>query len=502
MEGVEGSIMKERRKTEIRKYEDGYLTVFLALSVTILLSLILMLVEGARINAARARAEIAGNIAVRSALGEFHKELLKQYDLYFIDTSYCSGSASVENLQEHVKSYMSRNLESGKGPYVDLIRLSLQELTIDGTRFAADGRGTAIREQVYAYMSADPAGRVLADILTQADVWQGLRDDGSAWEEQRREARENLREELRHAREDLNENTTAEERKEAQQEGDNTAEKALEAVDRFRLLPILRQVFGDVSVISDISAGQNVLSKRTIHYGSLLKPDNSHGYPGADEALFDLYIGEKCGCYTKPLEKGFMKYQMEYILTGKESDRAALERVAEELLLIREASNCACLFTDSARIGQAETLAAIVSIVLLNPELKEAFKTVLLFAWAYMESIRDLRVLFKGGRIPLRKTPDTWRTSLLSILTPEAPGDNGGTETGLLYTDYLQALLYLEGRSKKTMRTMDVMEMDIRKTQGNAGFRMDWCLDAFSMTAAVRSRSGYEFILKKSEGYN
>ena len=95
MEGVEGSIMKERRKTEIRKYEDGYLTVFLALSVTILLSLILMLVEGARINAARARAEIAGNIAVRSALGEFHKELLKQYDLYFIDTSYCSGSASV-----------------------------------------------------------------------------------------------------------------------------------------------------------------------------------------------------------------------------------------------------------------------------------------------------------------------------------------------------------------------------------------------------------------------
>ena len=58
------------------------MTVFLALSVTVLLSLILVLVEGARINAIRMKTECAGNIAVRSVLGEFHRELLRQYDLY------------------------------------------------------------------------------------------------------------------------------------------------------------------------------------------------------------------------------------------------------------------------------------------------------------------------------------------------------------------------------------------------------------------------------------
>jgi hypothetical protein len=68
--------------------------------------------------------------------------------------------------------------------------------------------------------------------------------------------------------------------------------------------------------------------------------------------------------------------------------------------------------------------------------------------------------------------------------------------------DYLQALLYLEGSSVKSLRTMDIMEMDLRQTQGNGGFCMDWCLDAFSMKAEVKSRFGYEFVLTKSEGYN
>ena len=54
----------------------------------------------------------------------------------------------------------------------------------------------------------------------------------------------------------------------------------------------------------------------------------------------------------------------------------------------------------------------------------------------------------------------------------------------------------------KSLRTMDIMEMDIRQTEGNESFRMDWCLDAFSMKADVKSRLGYEFVLIKSEGYN
>ena len=506
MEGISGrAVRRYRRKL---RPADGYLTVFLALTVAVLLTLILTLVEGARVNAIRMKTEVAGNIAVRSVLGEFNRELLRQYDLYFVDTSYGTGSASVENVEQHLRSYMAKNLETTSSPGFgiagDFTGTRLEDLQITGTRFAADDKARALREQVYAYMSADPAGAVLAEVLTNVDVWQGLLEDGSEWEKERSEAREDLRDQMRRAREDAQENHTHEERQEAREEGDDMAEQAISRMDDFRHLPILRQVFGETSGLSTAAADGDVLSKRGIHCGTSLQVENAHGYPRADEIMFDLYIGEKCGCYTKPLEKGRLRYQIEYILAGKQSDKDNLEKIAERLLLIRTASNCACLFSDEARRGEAEMVAAVVALVLLNPELKDALTTVLLFAWSYLESVQDLRLLFDGGRVPLLKTPETWRTSLTDLLTPGAAvqrGGSGGGE-GLCYMDYLQGLLFLEGSSVKSLRTMDIMEMDLRRTPGNAGFRMDWCLDAFSMTAQVRSRFGPEVTLTKSEGYN
>lgn len=498
--------MGKRQKAGGQQSADGYLTVFLALTVTVLLSLVLTLVNGARINAVRMRTECAGNIAVRSVLGEFHRELLRQYDLYFVDASYGTGTASVSNVEQHLHDYMEKNLSSEIsspfGSSADLTRTQLEELKIDRTRFAADDSARALREQVYAYMSAGPAGSVLAEILVNADTWQGLMEDGSVWEEKRRDAREDLREGVHKAKEDAKENHTAQERQEAAKEGDNTGEKAIREMDSFRALPLLRQVFGETSGISAAVCSGTVLSDRQIHFGDSLQPANSHQYPRADEALFDLYLGEKCGCYTDPLEKSGLKYQLEYILEGKKADAENLEKVAEKLLLIRLASNCACLFSDKVREAQAGAVAALISLVLLSPELKDLFKTVLLFAWAHLESVQDIRTLFDGGRVPLRKTPDAWRTSLTGLLTPSEAIRGGASGSGLLYSDYLQALLYLEGSSVKSLRTMDIMEMDIRRTDGNQNFRMDWCMDAFSMTASVRSRFGYTCTLTKCEGYN
>ena len=53
----QGNCMPKGKKAPARqkekKYADGYLTVFLTLSITVLLPLVLTLVEGARINAIR-----------------------------------------------------------------------------------------------------------------------------------------------------------------------------------------------------------------------------------------------------------------------------------------------------------------------------------------------------------------------------------------------------------------------------------------------------------------
>jgi hypothetical protein len=100
------------------------------------------------------------------------------------------------------------------------------------------------------------------------------------------------------------------------------------------------------------------------------------------------------------------------------------------------------------------------------------------------------------------KNSETWQTSLFGILTPETAVRGKGSGEGLLYTEYLQALLYLQGSSVKSLRTMDIMEMDIRRTPGNEAFRMDGCLDSFAMEARACDGLGFVYAVTRNVTYN
>ena len=76
------------------KCEDGYLTVFFSLILTVMISLCLALLFGVKRNTGRMEGECITDVAMNSVLAEFHRELLNQYNLFFVDssygTSYCS----------------------------------------------------------------------------------------------------------------------------------------------------------------------------------------------------------------------------------------------------------------------------------------------------------------------------------------------------------------------------------------------------------------------------
>ena len=90
--------MKERNQTE------GSISVYLALTSTIMLSLILLIVEGARENAVRMKLECAMDLSLSSVFAEYNRPLLEQYDLFFIDTSYGLAGASIDRLEGHLES--------------------------------------------------------------------------------------------------------------------------------------------------------------------------------------------------------------------------------------------------------------------------------------------------------------------------------------------------------------------------------------------------------------
>lgn len=96
--------------SERKQSTPGYMTVYLALVMGILLSLILTVLTAVRISTIRMYIECCADMALDSALAEYHREMLDQYDLFFIDTAYQTGDPSYHRTEEHIFRYMERNL--------------------------------------------------------------------------------------------------------------------------------------------------------------------------------------------------------------------------------------------------------------------------------------------------------------------------------------------------------------------------------------------------------
>ena len=493
----------------------GAVTLYLTLTLAAALTLYFVLISGARLGAARMQMESVSRIAQNAALAEFHGELHSRYDLFFADTSYGGAGGGDGAFAQHLREYMERNCVRKTvlplGTIRDWTAMRIGEVQVPEARYACDNAGQAVREQVYAYMAADPAGALISGLLVSADHWRGLEISGREWEAKTQESREELVQALKERREeqrreneekeDREEEVTDEEREAASGEP-SEAENMVEQIGSFQFLPVLMQVFGNTESLSDRAVQMgSTLSGRNVHLGTGLKAENTHGYPRADEILFDRYIYEKTGNCVRPSEDGRLRYQMEYILCGKGSDRENLEGTAVRLLLIREASNGVYLFTDEERMGRVHLVASVASFLLLSPELEEPIANALALAWSYLESVQDVRTLMTGGKVPVQKTAQSWQTGLHELLTPMTAIRDREKGEGLDYDGYLQGLLLLEGSTVKTQRTMDVMEMDIRRITGNGGFRLDLCLDTFRMRADAEA-CGTKFSFEGTGGYN
>ena len=503
--------MRMRAKGQPERRAEAYLTIFAAMTIMALLTLCFVLLGGLRRSGARMRLESVTRIAADSVLAEFEPELHRQYDLFLIDTGYGAGEGGIGNVQGRLLYYLKENCRqrdrSFTGRKVEMTGLSIDSAQIGRARYACDNGERAVREQVYAYMTADPAGTLLGELLPEGESMKELENSGREWEAQMDQSEEELRQAFAEGRERVQEETPPAELPQENEEQVSEAEEMTETVSSFRCLPLLQQIFGDPSQIPSKAVGQeHLLSHRKIQTGEGLTIRNSHHYPCANSLVFTLYIGEKCRSFTGGAsdkeEAGPLDCEQEYILCGKSSDAENLEHTARRLLLIREGANCVCLYADEERKGLVEAVAGAVSLLLLSPELKEPLTAGLLLGWAYVESLQDLRILLAGGRVPLRKKPSEWRTSLWNLLTPYKGVSVSGKERGLTYDQYLAGLLCLVGTSDRTRRTMDIMELNVRSASGNNAFKLDRCIDAFEMRVKGTGTGGYACEIQAEAGYN
>ncbi len=469
------------------------MTVFLSLSITVILSLILVLFQGARIGAVKMKTECVADIAMNSVLAEYSRELYKQYGLLMVDTSYGTQNPSIVNTQEHLRYYAQKNCDRSLVGRVTnkqtILSMLCRDVSITGSSFALDNNGAVLNRQILAYMGAEPFEAALTDAEDTALQIQSNALDTTDVEAMAAANQEQIDSiEL-----PVIENDDGEEEQ-------ITLGNPADVVNSQKGIGVLNLAIPDRSSIStavvDLS---QYASNRSLNRGTGLS-DNEEISAG-ERLLLEQYYFEKCSRYGAELDKSLLKYQLEYMIYGKDGDWANLEKMAEYLFFIREAANMIYLFSCSEKVAEADLAATVLTAVTFVPELKDPVKNSILFAWTFAETISDLNILFSGGRVPLLKSDATWKLSFWNMFSFRDHLGGGDLGEGLYYQDYLRARLFMVGHEEKTMRLADIIEMDIRRTAGNGGFKLDYCLDCLRAEITMGTRYGFDCKIERIYGY-
>lgn len=469
----------------------AYLTVYLSLTLAIMLSLVLGLIEGTRANATRLKALCAVDVGINSTLSEYNKELLEQYDLLFLDMSYCSGGGNIDTVKNHLNFYLRMNMDEADTDLArDLVGLRLQDLTIEEYALATDNMAEALRNQVSDYMKTTLKGALISgfdDIsapLSSANYsynYEGRRSENQA------------------------EIDSIELPKVENEEGE-LVEVALnnpaDIANATRGGGVLANTSIDVSQISNKKVNTcDYASNRSLNRANGISEEERKLTDPANSLLYSEYLFDKCAYWGKEKETSCLDYQIEYIIKGEASDWENLEAICTTLLLWREAINFVYVLSDSGKVAQAEAVAAVLAAVMLNPEFMEPVKISILLAWAYVESLQDIRILLDGDGVPVAKTDASWHTHITDLLNPKGAMKSYSGQSGAKYGDYLKTMLLMTPFENVVFRSIDVMEMDVRMTRGNSAFKMDQCMQSFLVNVNTTSTHGHLAHVRRRSGY-
>ena len=480
----------------MRKEKSGVLTVFVCLILVLMLTFLCTVAEAVRIAGSRIQAQAAADSAMDSLFSEYHRPLFENYDLFFISGVYDTGVFAPENLTGRLSAYMSYNLQPEKENRLlqntDFWLLTPESCRLTSYTVATDHDCSAYRTQAADSMKYE-VGKQLLDKLQS---WEEDPPDIEALEKSLSDRETKSDEEIRKQEALLREEQEAAGGQEAAGESQDghgpsgTAALATPEPDAFNPITFIKELKkkGILQLVMPASAE---ISEKTIpEEESLSKRKLLQGTAGGQEkgllddlkekALFHEYLLSKFSSAVKekPLhfsEGKALSYKLEYILAGEDKDMDNLKSVVHRLLLVREAANFAYLMTDSVKQVQAETAALAVTGLAGIAPLCKAVKYGILLAWAYGESIMDVRSLLAGGTVAPVKTEATWQLELENIKTLVSGNDKSANvqEGGLDYEGYLRLLLFGEKEETITLRSLTLIEQNIRLQTGEEGFRAD-----------------------------
>ena len=150
-------------------------------------------------------------------------------------------------------------------------------------------------------------------------------------------------------------------------------------------------------------------------------------------------------------KKEALKYGVEYLIAGKESDEANLSSVANRIFGLRTIVWYGYFLTRKDKMAEAEAIAAAIASVLALPAAIEIIKYGIVMGWSMDEARKEVKSLLKGDDIPL------------------LPGKSEGLK--LKYQSFLDSFLVIAS-GKLPIRMVKLIEQNI-KLRYYQGFRAD-----------------------------
>ncbi len=429
----------------------GEVTAFLGLIFILLVSFTGSVMEATSIQLAKNYRRADAERAMECLFAEYQKELLEEYDVFALEGSYESGIYSKNMLDRRLEYYGVVNFKS----------------SIERIQFLTDDGAQAFREQVISYMKQKYGLDYIEESIGLTDNWTDQYEQGQDFEKEESNNQANL-------------NHLLSENESQLPEEDNP----INCVDNLKKTPILNLVMPKEKTVSEKKIIlSEVPSHRELNVGCGDFSDEQSEQGTAEKLLFGEYVLEHFASVIDEKEK-ILDYEVEYIISGEATDRENLRKVVNKLMILRFVPNYTYLQTSAQKKAEAEALALTLCSVLAVPAITEATAQGILLAWAFGESLVDLKTLLKGNRVPFIKDDNSWQLSLSGLLKLEdgnAINDGADSEEGLGYEEYLRILLFLEDNEEVAMRTLDLIELNLKKIRGLDFLKVDSCISKLEM---------------------
>lgn len=504
----------------ISKLKQGYVTIYISLVFTIILSLLLVLVEGTQIGATRLQAKMVAELSMDSCMAEYSRSLWKNYHQLFIDTAYGENKGSEYRLQRHLQNYIDKNRKQDVFFTTNFLKLKNPYLEIENVKYATDDYGKVWKQEAVNYMKDTYGISALEGLIDNVTSSMDFSEDAFSFNvknfgDQRnmdiktitKRKEEELQAKLDREREEriaakkagYGKNLTEEISKEIEdsepREIVNLHDKRDAGISMQELVDNWDNLRGK-GILSLVIPGENISDKKlerdklltsTIEMG-----DNSLSMQ--DEAIFNEYLFNHFGNYKEILSDKKLDYEMEYIISGHLSDEDNLRAFADKVLMLRLGANYMYLSGDGAKQGELTTMASLMAAAILAPESEPVFKILLQSSWCFAESVNDVRRVFEGESVPLVKTSSDWQIGLQNAIRGVTKAETSSTSVGGLdYKGYLRLFLYLTGKDIAP-RSMDLVEQ-------NLGIKMTNCVYEFCASFGFEDVNGHNYLFSKKRNY-